>query len=97
MSREEEIRQTLWLGHGCQGLYGDDGEMQCGACCIDFKRDSFQRIAKLIRARPNEWEKVLTEAAEKLMEQARIYSAGGANPAIAGAYIAAASIVGGMK
>ena len=29
---EREIRLALWAGHGHTGLYGDDGEMQCGAC-----------------------------------------------------------------
>jgi hypothetical protein len=41
--REEErekFRRLLWLHHGCSinELYGDDGEMQCHACLIDFKR-----------------------------------------------------------
>jgi predicted aminopeptidase len=31
-------RRLLFLRHGCVGLYGDDGEMQCGACALDFKR-----------------------------------------------------------
>ncbi len=39
---EEELllRQMLWLSHGCpiSALYGDDGEMHCGSCMIDFKR-----------------------------------------------------------
>lgn len=35
-----ELRKLLWLRHGCSIhlLYGDDGEMQCGVCKIDFKR-----------------------------------------------------------
>ena len=38
----KKLRQLLWLahlgvGHAC---YGDDGEMQCSQCRIDFKRDS---------------------------------------------------------
>jgi len=33
-----KLRELLWLRHGCVGLYGDDGEMQCGACLLDFKR-----------------------------------------------------------
>jgi len=35
------LRWLLWLRHGCNGasLYGDDGEMQCNTCMIDFKRD----------------------------------------------------------
>lgn len=40
------LRYLLWLRHGCSphALYGDDGEMQCGSCMIDFKRDSARRI-----------------------------------------------------
>lgn len=41
-----ELRQLLWLRHGCQGLYGDDGEMQCGQCMLDFKRDSVEKISQ---------------------------------------------------
>lgn len=35
------LRKLLWLRHDADhgaGLYGDDGEMACGACGIDFKR-----------------------------------------------------------
>lgn len=30
----------LWINHGCEigTLYGDDGEMQCSSCIVDFKR-----------------------------------------------------------
>lgn len=37
---EQILRQLLWLNHGCavSTLYGDDGEMQCSKCGIDFKR-----------------------------------------------------------
>jgi hypothetical protein len=40
------LRQLLWLNHGCHAaaLYGDDGEMQCSACLVDFKRDSADKI-----------------------------------------------------
>ena len=40
------LRRLLWLRHGCpiHALYGDDGEMQCGICLIDFKRDSVLQI-----------------------------------------------------
>jgi len=39
-SVEKELRELLWLRHGCdfKYLYGDDGEMQCSKCQIDFKR-----------------------------------------------------------
>lgn len=35
-----QLRKLLWLHHGHEGpaLYGDDGEMQCHACVIDFRR-----------------------------------------------------------
>lgn len=51
-SREEniELRRLLWENHGHNGLYGDDGEMQCGACGVDFKRDSIKTIEKAIRS-----------------------------------------------
>lgn len=40
------LRKLLWLRHGCEHhcLYGDDGEMQCNWCRIDFKRDSAEDI-----------------------------------------------------
>lgn len=42
---EWELRRLLWLHHGCtEGIYGDDGEMQCNACRIDFVRDPIKKI-----------------------------------------------------
>lgn len=43
---EKMLRKLLWLRHGCSisSLYGDDGEMQCSACLIDFRRDSVSAI-----------------------------------------------------
>ena len=43
---EKKLRKLLWLHHGCDNLYGDDGEMQCSKCWIDFKRDSIEQIEK---------------------------------------------------
>lgn len=39
---ETKYRRELWVSHGHphSALYGDDGEMQCGACAFDFKRAS---------------------------------------------------------
>lgn len=45
------LRKLLWLNHGCYALYGDDGEMQCGQCIMDFKRDSIERIEEQLEAR----------------------------------------------
>ena len=41
------LRKLLWSRHGCHGacLYGDDGELQCNSCRLDFKRDSASSIA----------------------------------------------------
>ena len=42
---ERTLRKLLWLKHGHQeSLYGDDGEMQCSKCRLDFKRDSVEAI-----------------------------------------------------
>ena len=48
-AKENKIfRELLWLRHGCTGvaLYGDDGEMQCNSCRIDFRRDNANFIEK---------------------------------------------------
>lgn len=44
-----EIRESLWLGHGHGGVYGDDGEMACGQCMPnhDYKR---QPLIDCVRA-----------------------------------------------
>lgn len=37
---EALLRREWWLNHACPAgsWYGDDGEMSCGACRLDFKR-----------------------------------------------------------
>lgn len=37
---EMKYRRELWLGHHHDpaALYGDDGEMQCAICCVDYRR-----------------------------------------------------------
>jgi hypothetical protein len=46
MDYEFGIRKLLWLIHSCgqSSLYGDDGEMQCHLCGLDFVRHSEQKI-----------------------------------------------------
>lgn len=45
---EVAYRKLLWVTHGCSGLYGDDGEMQCNQGTfhrpLDFRRDSIQTL-----------------------------------------------------
>lgn len=52
---EMTLRRLLWLRHGCRfsALYGDDGEMQCHACALDFKRDPIDRIKKALTRGPS--------------------------------------------
>jgi len=49
-AENEALRYLLWLRHGCEmsALYGDDGEMQCKKCVIDFKRDSEDMIRHIL-------------------------------------------------
>jgi hypothetical protein len=46
MPYEFGIRKLLWLTHSCgqSYLYGDDGEMQCHLCGLDFVRHREQQI-----------------------------------------------------
>ncbi len=48
-SNEKQLRKLLWWHHDGHSryLYGDDGEMQCNKCMIDFKRDSVKRIIEV--------------------------------------------------
>lgn len=48
---EEILRELLFMEHHCDAKYGDDGEMQCGHCRIDFRRDSAQVIKEKTEAR----------------------------------------------
>jgi hypothetical protein len=55
-----ELRKIWWLNHGCSisSLYGDDGELQCSNCMIDFQRDTFEEITDKIWKKNHEiWEK----------------------------------------
>lgn len=47
------LRRLLWLNHGCEfsALYGDDGEMSCNACGIDFKRTTPEEIQAAFQRR----------------------------------------------
>ena len=54
---EMTLRRLLWLYHGHnESLYGDDGEMQCHRCMLDFKRDSVEKIKTVFEER--RWKKM---------------------------------------
>lgn len=42
---ETTLRRYLWLTHGHDGLYGDDGEMRCQRCPADYRRDPLPALA----------------------------------------------------
>ena len=51
-AQELLLRRLLWLRHDAEhfaALYGDDGEMQCSACGIDFKRRTAEEISERFR------------------------------------------------
>lgn len=47
------LRHEWWLNHGCpiSALYGDDGEMQCGRCLVDFGREALDKLHKHVHER----------------------------------------------
>lgn len=47
---EQELRKEWWINHGHDffSLYGDDGEMSCGSCPADFKRDDMDRLRAIV-------------------------------------------------
>lgn len=46
---ERKVREFVWLNHGHEGVYGDDGEMQCGACMPnwDYKRPPLFNVVRV--------------------------------------------------
>lgn len=69
---EAELRRELWLHHGHDGIYGDDGEMQCSVIPVptDFKRDDFARIASHLKAALDASEQARQQA-ERERDEAR--------------------------
>lgn len=56
---DQLLRRLLWSHHGCHAsaLYGDDGEMQCGECGVDFRRLLPVSIVARFRDLVNLWAK----------------------------------------
>jgi predicted transglutaminase-like cysteine proteinase len=70
MEENMELRKLLWLNHGHSQLYGDDGEMQCHECGLDFKRDPVARIAEVFEK--EKWETIKKLADEHWKEVQRL-------------------------
>lgn len=47
------LRRYVWLKHGCEypALYGDDGEMQCSPCGMDFRRATREELERWAQRR----------------------------------------------
>ena len=62
-AENQMLRKLLWLRHGCpiMALYGDDGEMQCCQCRIDFKRDDVELIISKWQPNPEQWAAIRKE------------------------------------
>jgi hypothetical protein len=47
-------RYLMWIHHGHIGIYGDDGEMQCGECskfgCWDYKNAPIEAVRAAYQA-----------------------------------------------
>jgi hypothetical protein len=53
---ETILRELLWLNHGCNSdhRYGVDGEMQCSACGVNFKKDPANLIKRKLMEKHGE-------------------------------------------
>ncbi len=73
---ETRLRVELWLGHGCSiaTLYGDDGEMQCNACRVDFKRGHIRDVVAFVVGRRLER---VSAALDTVSDDGREYSLDG--------------------
>jgi len=62
------LRKILWLAHGHSGLYGDDGEMQCGECNTlwDYKNMPLSALLSNVLARHQKGRIELTDLKAKL-------------------------------
>lgn len=49
------MRVLLWSTHPCTGKYGDDGELQCSECRIDFLRAPIVELETGVQLRSLEW------------------------------------------
>jgi hypothetical protein len=43
------LRRILWETHGHKDQYGDDGQMQCPYCLVDFANDSVEEIERKLK------------------------------------------------
>lgn len=43
-AEEQRDRYWMWSSHGHLELYGDDGEMQCAQCGVDYKRAALKKV-----------------------------------------------------
>ena len=48
---ERVLRKELWMNHGHDGLYGDDGQMQCNQCPLwDYQNTDVDALVRQVAA-----------------------------------------------
>lgn len=69
LKENQILRQFMWINHGCEisALYGDDGEMQCNKCRIDFKRQPVEEIHRQFMDK--KWEIIKDAGLDKKLEK----------------------------
>lgn len=79
---EMDLRREWWLNHGHDGLYGDDGEMQCSRCgpVWDYKRAPMDEIrAAVALARLQRVASTFGELEVRAANEAAGFPTGGSN------------------
>lgn len=73
---EMELRKYLWINHGCEvgNLYGDDGEMQCSKCQIDFKRSDEQSLIRRLKSRNSQKSKESVDNIQQIKDSISLLS-----------------------
>lgn len=67
---EMNNRYHYWAGHGHEGIYGDDGEMQCVECGVDYKRDPLAIVMGAATKAKMEWKsKIELKARQEALEE----------------------------
>jgi len=53
---QDRDRYHLWANHGHEDVYGDNGEMKCPQCKVDYKRDDFKIVVAAAAKARAAWE-----------------------------------------
>ena len=68
---EQVERKWMWQSHGHDGIYGDDGEMQCGECHVDYKREPIEVVTAAYQKARMDIPALLAKTREQALEGIR--------------------------